>query len=335
MAASDGDAEVIRQGMLLVRMMRLKVLVTLWTFLLIGLARHAGPIPYGGLALAGLALAAGYAVATTANDISDIEIDRVNRPRDPGRPLVTGDASVPDLWRTNALAGGIAFAATVPLGAQGLVIVGTSLAVSYAYSVGPIRLSHRWTLAPLALALAYVVLPYALGVHIAGRGWDRRDVPLVAGLFVLFVARIVLKDLRDRLGDAAFGKPTMLLRLGKRATCIVSVGGAALGTAILIGGLHVPASVAAMLAVYGIGIAWMLIRLATVRDPRLEQVAIGVAARAGNGLLISILALLFLRSGGAHERTTEVFIACLLGVFAVSFLDAALHPERVRIGYKA
>jgi 4-hydroxybenzoate polyprenyltransferase len=315
-AASDGDAEVIRQGMLLVRMMRLKVLVTLWTFLLIGLARHAGPIPYAGLALAGLALAAGYAVATTANDISDIEIDRVNRPRDPGRPLVTGDASVPDLWRTNALAGGIAFAATVPLGAQGLVIVGTSLAVSYAYSVGPIRLSHRWT-------------------HIAGRGWDRRDVPLVAGLFVLFVARIVLKDLRDRLGDAAFGKPTMLLRLGKRATCIVSVGGAALGTAILIGGLHVPASVAAMLAIYGIGIAWMLIRLATVLDPRLEQVAIGVAARAGNGLLISILALLFLRSGGAHERTTEVFIASLLGVFAVSFLDAALHPERVRIGYKA
>ena len=43
-----------------------------------------------------------------------------------------------------------------------------------------------------------------------------------------------LKDLRDRLGDAAFGKPTLLLRLGKRATCVVSVGGAALGTAILI-----------------------------------------------------------------------------------------------------
>lgn len=94
-----------RQGRLLLRMMRLKVLVTLWTFLLIGLARHAGPMPYGGLALAVLALAAGYAVATTANDISDIEIDRMNRPLDPGRPLVTGDASVPDLWRTNALAG--------------------------------------------------------------------------------------------------------------------------------------------------------------------------------------------------------------------------------------
>ena len=192
-------------------------------------------------------------MATTANDISDIEIDRINRPRDPGRPLVTGDASVPELWRTNALAGGIAVAATIPLGAQGLVIVGSSLAVSYAYSVRPIRLSHRWTLAPLALALAYVVLPYALGVHIAGRGWDRRDVPLVGGLFVLFVARIVLKDLRDRLGDARSANqrcssgwanaPHARQRLRSRARNSDPHRRAPR-----------PALVATMLAIYGIGI---------------------------------------------------------------------------------
>jgi 4-hydroxybenzoate polyprenyltransferase len=320
---------------LLVRMMRLKVVVTLWTFLLLGLARHAGPMSSGKLALALLALGAGYAVATTANDIADIEIDRVNRPRDTGRPLVTGDATVSELWRTNALAGGIAFAAAIPLGTQGLAIVGSSLAVSYAYSVGPIRLSHRWTLAPIALALAYVALPYALGVAIAGNGWDGRDVPLVAGLFVLFVARIVLKDFRDRLGDAAFGKPTLLLRLGKRATCLVSVTGGALGTTVLIAGLHAPIQVTAMLAVCGVGIEWMLIRLANTDDPRWEQVAIGVAARAGNGLLILALAFLLLKADGADQRTIVAILACVLSVFAVSFLDAAAHPDRVRIGYKA
>jgi 4-hydroxybenzoate polyprenyltransferase len=320
---------------LLIRMMRLKVVVTLWTFLLLGLARHAAPMPSGKLMLALLALGAGYAVATTANDIADVEIDRVNRPRDAGRPLVTGAATVTDLWRTNALAGGVALAAALPLGTHGLVIVGSSLAVSYAYSVGPIRLSHRWTLAPIALALAYVAIPYALGVSIAGNGWDGRDVPLVSGLFVLFVARIVLKDFRDRLGDRVFGKPTLLLRLGKRATCIVSVTGAALGTAIIIAGLRVEAPVAAMLGVCGIGIGWMLIRLARTHDPRLEQVAIGIAARAGNGLLILTLAFLLLQADGADDRTIVTILGCVLGVFAVSFLDAALHPERVRIGYKA
>ena len=44
------------------------------------------------------------------------------------------------------------------------------------------------------------------------------------------VQKIILKDLRDRLGDTRFGKPTLLLRIGKRATCAVSMAGAAVGT---------------------------------------------------------------------------------------------------------
>jgi 4-hydroxybenzoate polyprenyltransferase len=259
----------------------------------------------------------------------------VNRPRDAGRPLVTGDATIADLWRTNAIAAGVAVAAAIPLGATGMAIVGTSLLVSYAYSVGPIRLSHRWTLAPIALAIAYVALPYALGTTIAGGRWERADAPLVGGLFVLFFARIILKDLRDRLGDTRFGKPTLLLRIGKRATCAVSMAGAAVGTVVLIAGLDLPATIALLLGSCGLGIEWMLLRLARTDDDRAEQVAIGIAARAGNGLLLAILALLILRAQGADERAIVAVVGCLVAVFAVSFLDAAMHPERVRIGYKA
>jgi 4-hydroxybenzoate polyprenyltransferase len=183
-----------------------------------------------------------------------------------------------------------------------MAIVGTSLLVSYAFSVGPIRLSHRWTLAPIALAIAYVALPYALGTAIAGGRWERADAPLVGGLFVLFFARIILKDLRDRLGDTRFGKPTLLLRIGKRATCAVSMAGAALGSAVLIAGLELPATIALLLGSCGLGIEWMLLRLARTDDERAEQVAIGIAARAGNGLLLAILALLILRGQGADER---------------------------------
>jgi 4-hydroxybenzoate polyprenyltransferase len=319
---------------LFIRMMRLKVVVTLWTFLLIGLARHSAQVASPRLGLALLALGAGYAVATTANDIADVAIDRVNRPLDAGRPLVTGDASIVDLWRTNAVAAGVAAVAAIQLGIAGVAIVGASLLVSYAYSVKPIQLSHRWTLAPVALAVAYVVLPYGLGVTIAGGRWDGRDVPLVSGLVVLFLARIVLKDLRDRLGDARFGKPTVLLRVGKRATCTLSMAGAAAGTAVLIAGLHAPLAVAAMLALCGAGIEWMLLRLSRANEERSEQVAIGIAARAGNGLLLAVLALLFLLADGADDRAIVSIVGCLVAVFAASFLDAALHPEQVRIGYK-
>jgi 4-hydroxybenzoate polyprenyltransferase len=320
---------------LLVRMMRFKVVVTLWTFLLIGLARHTVGLDAPRLGLALLALAAGYAVATTANDISDEAIDRVNRPRDAGRPLVTGDASVVELWRTNTIAAAVAVGAAIPLGTAALVVVGTCLVVSYAYSVRPIRLSHRWILAPVALSFAYVVLPYGLGVVIAGSGWNAGDRGLVLGLSVLFFARIVLKDFRDRLGDGRLGKPTLLLRLGKQATCFVSAIGAAVGCSIVIVAIRPGPELGALLIACGLGIEWMLLRLARVEDERSEQVSIGLAARAGNGLLVSTLALLLLRGAGADERTTVTIVGCLVAVFAASFLDAALHPDQVKIGYKA
>jgi predicted permease len=111
--------------------------------------------------------------------------------------------------------------------------------------------------------------------------------------------------------------------------------GAAVGTAVLIAGLELPATIALLLGSCGLGIEWMLLRLARTDDDRAEQVAIGIAARTGNGLLLAILALLILRAQGADERAIVAVVGCLVAVFAVSFLDAAMHPERVRIGYKA
>jgi 4-hydroxybenzoate polyprenyltransferase len=73
---------MIEQLSLFVRMMRLKVVVTLWTFMLLGLARHTAHLTSPRLGAALLALGAGYAAATTANDIADVAIDRVNRPGD-------------------------------------------------------------------------------------------------------------------------------------------------------------------------------------------------------------------------------------------------------------
>ena len=77
---------------LFVRMVRWRVAVTLWFFLLIGAAAQGPLRPGVALLLAAASLAASYVVATTVNDIADRDVDRVNHPRDPGRPLVTGAA---------------------------------------------------------------------------------------------------------------------------------------------------------------------------------------------------------------------------------------------------
>ena len=319
---------------LFVRMLRVRVAVTMWTFMVIGVARHSSPTLGRDLVLATIALAASYVTATTLNDLADVEIDRVNRPMDRGRPLVAGDADAAALWRTHRLATGVAAAAAVPLGPPGIAIVGSSLLLSYAYSGAPFRISRRWSLAPLVLAAAYVVVPYALGVHLAGGTWDVHDAPLVGGLFVLFLARIVLKDFRDRLGDEAFGKRTLLSRIGKEATCRCSIAGAIVGGAMLIAAVEPSPLAAGAFIVALAGVVWQLDTLRRTDDAVLEQVAIGLAARAGNGLLCGVLAWLILVHAGASPTEATTLVWVLTAMFARAVIPPALDPTSVRIGYK-
>ncbi len=317
-------------------MVRPRAAITMWTFLVIGLARHAGPTISTDLVWATIALAASYAVATSVNDLADVEIDRTNGLRDRSRPLATGAASPTDLRWTAATAGVVAVAAAIPLGAPGLAVIGLCLAVDVAYSATPARLSRRWTLAPLVLTVAYVALPYLLGIIVAHGTWrTTTDAPLVAGLCILFFARIILKDVRDRLGDAAHDKPTMLLRLGKSATCVVSIAAATAGVAVIVLAIRPPTEIVFVIALDTAAIVWMLVRLRATGDPTAELVTIGTAARAGNALLITVVAWLLLSAQGAPTAQASILVGTLTAVAAVGFLQLALRPDEARVAYKA
>ena len=216
-------------------MLRYRVASMLWMFMLVGAAGHGGlEQPSPRLGWVALLLAATYVAATTANDVADREIDLVNHPRDRGRPLVSGEAEPLDLWLVHAAAVALAAGAAAAAGDAALALGALSLAIAWTYSLRPLVLSHRTYLAHLCLAVAYVAIPYALGLAAAGARPGRRDVLLGAGLLAVFLARIVLKDFRDREGDARFGKPTLLLRLGKPATCAVSAASLAAGDVLLL-----------------------------------------------------------------------------------------------------
>jgi 4-hydroxybenzoate polyprenyltransferase len=315
-------------------MARPRAAITMWTFLVIGLARHAGPTISVDLIAATIALAASYVVATSTNDIADVAIDRANGLGDASRPLATGAATVADLRWTAGIGAGVAMLAAIPLGATGLAVIALCLAVDVAYSATPARLSRRWTLAPVALTVAYVALPYGLGIVVAHDRWRSFDASLLAGLCILFFARIILKDLRDRLGDAAHGKPTMLLRLGKDATCVISIAAAVAGIATIAVAIRPPVPILIAIAMDGLAIVWMLARLRVTADPTAELVTIGTAARAGNALLIAVLAWLLLSAQDAPAQASLVVVT-LTAVAAIGFLDLALRPERARIAYKA
>jgi 4-hydroxybenzoate polyprenyltransferase len=303
--------------------------------MLLGAAWHGGLTAIdASVLLTILALASSYVSATSVNDISDRKIDEINHPGDRGRPLVTGAARTPDLWVLFGVSSVLSVALALAAGAAEAGIMLLSVVIGALYSLPPARLSYRTFLAPLTLAVAYVGIPFWVGVVVVGERFGMPDLPLLTALFLLFAGRIVLKDFRDREGDAAFGKPTFLLKYGKRATCLASLCALCAGDALLVASLAETWWLVALLQPYIASVLIMLYRLYRVNGSKDEQLSIGVGAKMGNGLLVTLLGALILSNQDADWITQLIFVLALTAIYMLNFIDFLRHPERAVIGYK-
>jgi 4-hydroxybenzoate polyprenyltransferase len=316
-------------------LLRYRVAVMIVLFMLLGAAWHRGLTAIDApVLLMILALASSYVSATSVNDIADREIDEINHPGDKGRPLVTGAARTADLWMLFVVSSVLAVALGLASGPDAAGIMLLSVAFGVLYSLPPSRLSYRTFLAPLTLAVAYVGIPYWAGVVVVGESLRTTDLPLLTALYLLFVGRIILKDFRDREGDAAFGKPTFLLKYGKKATCRASFCALCAGDALLLVSLADRWWLAALLQIYIVSILIMLLRLYRTNSRNDEQLSIGVGAKMGNGLLVTLLGALILSNQGADWITQFIFGLALTAIYMLNFIDFLRHPERAVVGYK-
>jgi 4-hydroxybenzoate polyprenyltransferase len=316
-------------------LLRYRVAVMIVLFMLLGAAWHRGLTSIDApVILTILALASSYVSATSVNDISDREIDEINHPGDKGRPLVTGAARTADLWVLFGVSSVLAVALGLAAGPAAAGIMLLSVVIGALYSLPPARLSYRTFLAPLTLAVAYVGIPYWAGVVVVGGSLRTSDLPLMTALYLLFAGRIILKDFRDREGDAAFGKPTFLLKYSKRATCLSSLCALCAGDALLVTSLADSRWLAALLQLYIVSIAIMLCRLYRVSSSKDEQLSIGVGAKMGNGLLVTLLGAMILSNQGADWITQSVFGLALTAIYMLNFIDFLRHPEQAVVGYK-
>lgn len=304
-------------------------------FMLLGAAWHEGlKFIDGSIIMMVLALASSYVSATSVNDIADREIDEINHPGDRGRPLVTGAANTADLWVVFGVSSVLAVALSLAVGPAAAGIMLLSVVIGVLYSVPPVTLSYRTFLAPLALAVAYVFIPYWAGVVAVGERLQMVDLPLVMALYLLFAGRIILKDFRDREGDSAHGKPTFLLKYGKQATCLVSLGAVFAGDALLIASLADRLWLAVLLQLHVASIVLMLLRLHRRSSRTDEQLSIGVGARMGNGLLATLLGTLVLVNQGADWVVQVTFGLALTAFYMLNLIDFLRHPDQALIGYK-
>jgi homogentisate phytyltransferase / homogentisate geranylgeranyltransferase len=178
----------------------------------------------GDLALTLLAGALVNVYIVGLNQIEDVDIDRINKPR---LPIAAGDLSLPQARRIVAVSGVVALVLAWTQGWVELLAVGAATAIGTAYSSPPLRLKRFPAIAAASISIVRaVVVNVGVYEHFAASLGGRLELsavppPIIAlTLFVLpfSFAIAVLKDVPDAKGDRRFHIATFTIRLGaKRA----------------------------------------------------------------------------------------------------------------------
>ena len=309
-------------------MLRPPLFVLFLLFAAIGLAQagHAEQFHplFTGVALV---IAAWFVNAGAVNDLADELVDRVNFPSVGPRPLPSGQATRRQMLTlalvSGAVSAGVGFAVNWRVGA----VVVAALALSAAYSLPPLRISARGGLASFLLPAGYVAFPYLVALLTVQRSISGEQLILLAGLWVSFIGRILLKDFRDVEGDAQFGKRTFLLRHGRAATCALSALCWVAGAASLL--LIVPATAPVLpaFAVF-VGCALYGLRQLAKETSRFHEVGIiSCIAMIGRGMAVTLLAHYSMVDLG-HPMLQRVAVTAVLTALFVWVSWTVLYEPR-------
>ena len=237
------------------------------------------------------------------NQITDVEIDRVNKPH---LPIAAGELTREAAWRIVLVAALLPVVLALTQGLFETAAVVVALAVGAAYSVPPVRLK-RW---PFAAALCisgvrsavvnlgmygHFALAFGGALTIAPSVWA-----LTAFVLPFSFAIAVLKDVPDMEGDRRYRIATFTVRLGPRRAARLGIG-------------------ALVIAYAGMAILGPL--LVSDADP-LVLVAGHVAA----------LALLLTWARRADPADPAAFTSFYMRVWALFFLEYVLVPLAVVAG---
>ena len=319
-----------RAARLVVMMIRPPVALVLFLFAAIGVAQAGqGDALHPLFTVVPLILAGWFVHATVVNDLNDEAIDRVNLGNARGRPLVSGDATPSQLRALGLIAAALALVTAFAVNWRVGVVVVAGLGLSTAYSRPPLRLCDRGALASLLLPSGYVAVPFLVGLFSVRSAIGARELVLLAGLYLTFIGRILLKDFRDVRGDAMFGKRTFLVRHGRERTCQVSAACWAAGSATMLALFPwrslIVAAFAGLLACALHGLR----RLAATEGYVAQQVVIGAIAQTGRGMGVVLLAHLTMVGKGWGPGAQGLVVVVLALLY--SGLYAATLSERDRV----
>jgi 4-hydroxybenzoate polyprenyltransferase len=314
----------------IIKLARLRIVATCYALVFVGSAA-AGSITSKTL-LAFFLIAAVTIHANSINDYADRGIDRINLKDAPDRPLVAEDISERQFWAIHAISGLVALAASFFYGTDAVILTLALLTVDYIYSLKPFQISFRPITSPLLLAAAYVYYSFSVGYWssnaTSGYPWL-----LTFGLYLGFIARLLLKDFRDVKGDKRHGKVTFLLLYGAKATCVAS--GMLWFAAMLVvaQATSLAPGVVIPLVFAIIAVSVMLTSLSKSPTISEQQNIVAFIAKAANFAVITILAFLLCQNQAALSAAEVQLIPAFIGTALLTlnwFNYSGSRPTRKR-----
>ena len=161
------------------------------------------------------------------NQLTDVEIDRINKPE---LPVASGELGLPAARALVATSALLAVGLALLSGPYLLAAIIVGLAVGTAYSLPPIRLKRFHLGAAAAItSVRAVVVNLLLFAHFTDVLGPAPSVPrhvwaLTGMVLGLTIAIAWFKDVPDMVGDARHGIATLVLRLGVRRVLALGLG---------------------------------------------------------------------------------------------------------------
>jgi homogentisate phytyltransferase/homogentisate geranylgeranyltransferase len=231
------------------------------------------------------------------NQLTDVEIDRINKPH---LPLAAGDLSREGAWWIVTAATVVPVVLALTQGVLETAAVVAALAVGAAYSLPPVRLKRFPVVASLCISgVRAIAVNLGMYGHFALAFGGSLAIPAAVWALMAFVlpfsfAIAVLKDVPDMEGDRRFRIATFTVRLGPRRA-------ARLGLSALV------AAYAGMI----------------VLGPLLVDDADGLVLAAGHALALALLLV------WARRAKPSDFGPFYMRVWALFFAEYALVPLAV------
>jgi homogentisate phytyltransferase/homogentisate geranylgeranyltransferase len=231
------------------------------------------------------------------NQISDVEIDRVNKPF---LPIAAGDLTVEGAWWIVAAAAALPLTLALTQGLLETAAVAAALAIGTAYSLPPVRLKRFPLVASLCVSgVRSAIVNLGVAAHFTTALTPTTSIPdavwaLTAFVLPFSLAIAILKDVPDAEGDRRYAIATFTVRHG--------------GRAVMRAGL-------AVLTVAYLGMAILGPLLVGGADP----VLLG-------GSHLAALALLFAAARGVDPSDRAAFTQLYLRVWQLFFLEYAIVP---------